>query len=150
MSQGMNKVLLLGNLGADPELRYTKEGTAVLHFRIATNETFLDKTGEKQERVEWHDIAVWANRAVALAKILRKGSMVLVDGSLRTHSYEKDSVKKWRTEVVARDVFLMPGRGRVELGDVAAGMLTAPPSSAGALNGGRSADAEPRMDDIPF
>jgi single-strand DNA-binding protein len=106
MSDGMNKVLLLGNLGGDPELRYTPAGTAVLSFRIATNESWLDKNKERQERVEWHWIVVWGPRAEGLSRILAKGSGVLVEGGLRTSSYEKDGQKHYKTEVVAREVFL--------------------------------------------
>ena len=107
MSQGMNKVMLLGNLGADPELRYTAKGQPVLSISLATNESWVDKnTKEVQERVEWHRVTVWGNRGEALSRFLSKGDCVVVDGHLETHSYEKDGVKHYRTEVVARDVFL--------------------------------------------
>ena len=111
MSDGMNKVMLLGNLGADPELRFTPTGTAVLNLRLATNESWLDKEGKKQERTEWHSVVVWGNRAEALAKILTKGACVLVEGGLRSSSYEgKDGVKRYKTEVFARDICLTPKR----------------------------------------
>ena len=106
MSDGMNKVLLLGNLGADPELRYTTAGVAVLSLRLATNESYLDKNKEPQERTEWHTVVVWGPRAEGLSRVLNKGSGVLVEGNLRTSSYEKDGLKRYRTEVHARDVFL--------------------------------------------
>jgi single-strand DNA-binding protein len=111
MSDGMNKVFLLGNLGADPELKYTANGTAVLNLRLATNDSWLDKDGKKQERVEWHSVVIWGTRAEALAKILVKGACLAVDGGLRTSSYEgKDGVKRYKTEVYARDVALTPRR----------------------------------------
>lgn len=106
----MNKVILFGNLGSDPELRYTANGTPVLSLRIATNESFLDKNREVQERTEWHTVVVWGARAEALAKTLSKGSGMLVEGGLRTSSYEKDGVKRYRTEIHAREVCLSGGR----------------------------------------
>jgi single-strand DNA-binding protein len=104
MSEGMNRVMLLGNLGADPELRYTPAGQAVLNIRLATNETFLDRNKVHQSRTEWHSVVVWGARAEALARILGKGMCLLIEGWLRTSSYEKDGVKRYRTEVVAKEV----------------------------------------------
>src|SRR5689334_9592316 len=106
MSQGLNKVILLGNLGAEPELRHTQGGQAVLHLRLATNESRLDKNRELKERTEWHNVTVWGPRAEALAKLLAKGTCVLVEGRMSTTSYEKDGVKRYRTEVVAREICL--------------------------------------------
>lgn len=102
----MNKVILFGNLGSDPELRYTASGTPVLSLRIATNESFLDKNREVQERTEWHTVVVWGTRAEALARTLNKGSGMLVEGGLRTSSYEKEGVKRYRTEIHAREICL--------------------------------------------
>ncbi|WP_052373978.1 single-stranded DNA-binding protein [Chondromyces apiculatus] len=104
MNEGMNRVTLLGNLGADPELRYTASGVPLLSMRLATNESFLDRNREVQERTEWHSVVVWGARAEALGRLLSKGECVLVEGALRTTSYEKDGVKRWRTEVMAREV----------------------------------------------
>ena len=87
MSDGMNRVVLLGNLGADPELRYAANGTAVLQFRMATNESFLDRNRELTERTEWHSVVVFGARAEGLSRILGKGSCLLVEGTLRTSSY---------------------------------------------------------------
>ncbi len=111
MSDGINRVYLLGHLGADPELRATAGGLSVLHLRVATNESWLDKNKEQQSRVEWHDVVVWGLRAEALAKLLSKGDGVLVEGHLRTSSYEKDGTKRYRTEIHAREV-CFAGRGR--------------------------------------
>ena len=108
MSEGLNRVTLLGNLGADPELRETTSG-AVLKLRLATSETYLDKQRQRQERTEWHSVVVWGNRATALAKILGKGSRILVEGSLRTSSYEKDGQKRYTTEVNAQNILLQGG-----------------------------------------
>lgn len=104
MSDGMNRVTLLGNLGADPDLRYTPTGVAVLSMRLATSESWRDKNKELQERTEWHSVVVFGNRAEGLARVLRKGSGVLVEGGLRTSSYEKDGQVRSRTEVHAREV----------------------------------------------
>lgn len=143
MNEGMNKVLLLGNLGADPELRWTTAGTAVMSFRMATNETWADKNQERQERTEWHSVVVWGNRAEALSKVLTKGTSVLVEGVLRTSSYEKDGVKRYKTEIHARDVFFT-GKRATSAGSDAAG----PGPAKAARNGAPS--AEPPIDELPF
>lgn len=110
MSDGMNKVLLLGNLGANPELRFTASGTAVLNFRLATSESFVDRNKEPQSRTDWHSVVVWGARAQALAKLLFKGTQVLVEGGLRTSTFEKEGVKRYKTEVHARDIHLVGRR----------------------------------------
>jgi single-strand DNA-binding protein len=110
MKEGLNRVTLLGNLGADPELRMTSGGQAILKLRLATAESYLDKNQQRQERTEWHSITIWGKRGEALAKILTKGTAVYVEGALRTSSYEKDGEKRYRTEVVATNI-LLPGGG---------------------------------------
>ena len=111
MSEGMNRVLLVGNLGADPELRFTQGGQAVLNIRLATTERYLDKEKAWQERTEWHSVVVWGKRAEALAKILRKGGQIAVDGGLRTSSYDdRDGVKRYKTEIHASNVVLLGGK----------------------------------------
>jgi single-strand DNA-binding protein len=106
--EGLNRVQLLGNLGADPELRQTQAG-AVLKLRLATSETYLDKDKQKQERTEWHSVVLWGKRAEGLARILAKGSRLLVEGGLRTSSYEAEGQKRYRTEVVASNILLQGG-----------------------------------------
>ena len=108
--EGLNRVMLLGNLGADPELRMTGSGQAVLNVRLATSEKFLDKNKQKQERTEWHRVTIWGKRAEALGKLLRKGDRILVEGSLRTTNWEKDGVKHYRTDIVGTEVLLQGGR----------------------------------------
>jgi single-strand DNA-binding protein len=111
MAEGLNKVMLLGNLGADPELKVTPSGQAILKLRLATTETYLDKSNTRQERTEWHSVTVWGKRGEALAKILAKGSSIFVEGGIRTSSYEKDGEKRYRTEIVANNIILAGRRG---------------------------------------
>lgn len=103
----MNRVFLFGNLGADPDLRMTSGGTAVLNLRVATSERYKDKQDVWQDRTEWHSVVVWGKRAEALAKLLSKGSKVLIEGGLRTSSYDaRDGVKRYKTEIHATEVKL--------------------------------------------
>lgn len=112
MAEGLNRVLLLGNLGADPELRVTSGGQSVLKLRLATSETYLDKNRVRQERTEWHSVVVWGKRAEALGKFLTKGSRLFVEGGLRTSSYDdKEGNKRYRTEIVASNIILSGGGG---------------------------------------
>ena len=112
MAEGLNRVMLLGNLGADPELRMTNGGQAVLKLRLATSETYLDRNKVRQERAEWHSVVVWGKRGEALAKILAKGSRIFVEGGLRTSSYDdKDGNKRYKTEVVANNIILSGSGG---------------------------------------
>src|SRR5262245_34032148 len=112
MAEGLNRVMLLGNLGADPELRMTSGGQAVLKLRLATSETYLDRNRTRQERTEWHNVVIWGKRAEALSKIITKGTRIFVEGGLRTSSYDdRDGNKRYRTEVVASNI-LLQGSGR--------------------------------------
>ncbi len=112
-SQGLNKVMLIGNLGMDPELRYTQGGAAILRLRLATTERYVTRGGEKQERTEWHTVIMWGNRAEALNKYLGKGQTIYVEGRLQTRQWEdKDGNKRSTTEIVANEMlFLGGGRG---------------------------------------
>lgn len=110
MSKGMNRVTLFGNLGADPELRKTPTGVSVLKVRMATTRSWLSKEGVREEDTQWHHVAIFGNRGEGLARILRKGSYLLVEGRLHTSSYEKDGSRRYRTEIHAEDVVL-GGRG---------------------------------------
>jgi len=111
MSEGMNKVILIGNLGEAPEIRHTQGGTGVLNLRMACTETYFDKDKQKQERTEWVNVVVWGPRAEGLAKCdLDKGTRVCVEGRLSTSSYDdKEGVKRYKTEVVAENVLLLGG-----------------------------------------
>jgi single-strand DNA-binding protein len=112
MSRGINKVILIGNLGRDPETRYSQGGNAVTNFSVATTENWRDRqSGEQQERTEWHNIVCFARLAEIAGEYLKKGSKVYIEGSLRTSSWEQDGQKKYRTEVMARDLQMLDSRG---------------------------------------
>jgi len=110
----LNKVLLMGRLGADPELRYTTDGTAVATFRMATSESYKDKSGVKQERTEWHSIVAWRKLAEIAGEYLKKGRLVYVEGRIQSREYEgRDGVKRKVYEIVASDMKMMPsGQGQ--------------------------------------
>ena len=111
MADGLNRVMLLGNLGADPELRFTQSGQAVLNMRLATTESYLDKDKVRRERTDWHNVVIWGKRGEALAKILTKGSSLFIEGSIRTSSYDdREGNKRYKTEIIANNV-LLTGRG---------------------------------------
>lgn len=108
MARGVNRVILIGNLGRDPESRATQGGVSVCNFSIATSETWKDKnTGDTQERTEWHSIVAFNRLAEICSEYLRKGSKVYVEGSLRTTSWESDGVMKYRTEIVCREMQML-------------------------------------------
>lgn len=106
----LNRVILIGNLGRDPEVKYTQNGTAVANLSIATNEAWTDKSGEKQERTEWHRVVVWGKQAEICGQHLTKGKQVFVEGSLQTRSWDdRDGNKRYTTEIRASRI-LMLGR----------------------------------------
>jgi single-strand DNA-binding protein len=160
MAEGLNRVMLFGNLGADPELRTTSGGQAVLKLRLATTESYLDRNRARQERTEWHSVTVWGRRAEALSRILSKGSRLFIEGALRTSSYDdKDGNKRYRTEVVANNIILGSsggGAGR-QGGAPPRGDYEAPqpagPSATPATGGGGYDEADyggGSDDDFPF
>ena len=111
MAGGVNKVILIGNLGADPEVRFTPGGQAVANFRIATSDTWNDKNGHKQERTEWHRIVVWGKLAELCGEYLKKGRQCYVEGRLQTREWtDKEGRKNYTTEVVANSVTFLGGR----------------------------------------
>jgi single-strand DNA-binding protein len=155
MADGLNRVLLLGNLGADPELRFTSGGQPVLNMRIATTESYLDKDHQRQERTDWHNVVVWGKRGEALAKILVKGSSCFVEGSLRTSSYDdKDGNKRYKTEIIASDIILTGGKPRTDAPP--AEEPTSAPAGGGYQRGGGGPARPPvkaapsTRDDLPF
>lgn len=147
---GLNKAILIGNLGADPELKYTQGGQAVLKMRLATTERFLNKAGENQERTEWHNVVLWGKRAEALHKYLHKGKTIYVEGRIQTRSYEdKDGVKKYATDINANEILLLGGgRDAGARPEPSVGALggASPPPARGSSGGGA---APAREDDFP-
>ncbi len=138
MAGGVNKVILVGNLGADPDMRYTPSGQGVCELRIATSESWNDKNGQRQERTEWHRVVVWGKRAEVCSKYLSKGRQVYVEGRIQTRSYDdKDGNKRYITEVIAADVQFLGGGGREG-------------GAGGGARGGRSDDGPPPPGDGDF
>jgi single-strand DNA-binding protein len=153
---GVNKVILIGNLGRDPEVRYTPGGQAVANFTVATNENWTDKQGQKQERTEWHKIVVWGKLAELCGEYLSKGRQAYIEGRLQTREWtNKEGAKQYTTEVVANQVVFLSGgergqgRGASRQGGGAPADDMGPPppdmdqsAAAGGPKGGE--------DDIPF
>jgi single-strand DNA-binding protein len=112
MARGINKVILVGNLGQDPELRYTGSGTAVCNLRLATNESYKDSNGELVEKTEWHSVVAWARLAEICGEYLKKGSQVYFEGSLQTRQWEdRDGNTRYTTEVKAREMMMLDSKG---------------------------------------
>lgn len=108
---GLNKVTLIGNLGRDPEIRYSQQGLAVVNFSIATSEQWTDKTsGEKQEKTEWHNIVVFGKQAETCEKYLSKGSQIYIEGKLQTSTYEKEGQTHYMTKIVASNFMFLGGK----------------------------------------
>jgi single-strand DNA-binding protein len=151
MARGINKVILVGNLGADPETRYTPSGTAVTNIRLATTKAWKDRTtGEQQERTEWHRVAMFNRLAEIAGEYLKKGSQVYIEGELQTRKWQdQQGNDRYTTEVVANEMQMLGGRG-----GGTAGFDDGP--SGGSRGGGRPASQQPQSqaddldDDIPF
>ena len=146
----VNKVMLIGNLGKDPELRFTPSGRAVARFSVATSEQWTTPEGQKQERTEWHNVVVWGKQAESCGQYLSKGRQVFIDGSIRSRQYDdKEGQKRYITEIIAQRVqFLGGGRGDGAGAGASAG---APAGRGGGGGGGEDMPAPmPEDDDIPF
>jgi single-strand DNA-binding protein len=153
----VNKVILIGNLGADPELKYTPSQRPLCNLRIATTEVYKDKSGQRQEKTEWHRVTVWGDQAENCNKYLSKGRSVYVEGRLQTRSYDKDGQKHYATDVVAdRVVFLGGGGGEGRGGEARGGEARGKSGGFGGRSDSGPADepgegAPPASDDdIPF
>ena len=139
--RGINKVILIGNLGADPELKYTPSGSAVSNFTLATNESWVDGKGERQEKTEWHRIVVWGKLAEICNEYLKKGSKVYIEGRLQTRSWDgQDGNKRYTTEIVARDMQMLDSREGGGRGEEWGGSEAAPSPP----------EASREDDDLPF
>src|SRR3954447_13091748 len=152
MAGSVNKVILVGRLGKDPELRSIPSGTSVAKFSLATDDRFTDKNGDKQERTEWHNIVVWGKLAEICGQYLRKGRLVYIEGSIRTDSWDdkETGVKKYRTEIIANTMQMLEKKGDDEGGGYSGGggYRKSAPASAPA-GGGRGPEIEDD-DEVPF
>ena len=146
MAKSVNKVILVGHLGKDPEVKYTPSGTPVAKFSLATNERFKDKEGNWQDRTEWHNITAWQRTAEIAGEYLKKGSQVYIEGRLRTDSWDDKETgqKKYRTEIVVNDLVLLGGRGGGggDMGEGGGGR------SRGASSGGGMDQRTPEPDNV--
>jgi single-strand DNA-binding protein len=147
---GVNKVILVGNLGKDPEVRHLENNVSVASFTLATSESYKDKTGQRVEKTEWHNISMWRNLAEVAEKYLKKGQLVYLEGKLRTRSYQdKEGQQRYITEIIA-DTMTMLGPRPTEGGNDQAGgsYAKSEPAAHTSQAGSTSYDQEP--DDLPF
>ena len=149
----VNKVIIISNLGRDPETRYMPDGGAITNISVATTDTWKDKNGEKQEKTEWHRVAFFGKLAEIAGEYLKKGSQVYVEGRLQTREWEKDGVKRYTTEIVANQMQMLGSRqgmggGAPDRGEGGGDRQAREPAGkAAAKSGGKFDDFE---DDIPF
>ena len=147
---GVNKVILIGNLGKDPEVHHLEGGASVANFPMATTESYKDKTGTRVDQTEWHNIVMWRGLADVAEKYLRKGMTIYVEGKLRTRMYEKDGQKHYRTEVMADNMTILSRKDDNKTGNEGS---SSPASSASSL-GGSDISQTPgntgMADDLPF
>ncbi|MFT4816705.1 MAG: single-strand DNA-binding protein [Pseudohongiellaceae bacterium] len=164
-SRGVNKVILVGNAGNDPEFRVMPNGNGVANVSLATSETWKDKTtGEQQEKTEWHRVIFFNRLAEIVEQYIKKGSKLYIEGRLQTRSWEQDGVKRYTTEIVASEMQMLDSRGGGNAGDNSFGQSQGQPQSEGQYQGSgapasRSTSAAPQAapanfdnfdDDIPF
>jgi single-strand DNA-binding protein len=153
MAKGINKVILVGNVGQDPETRYMPNGTAVTNITLATSEQWKNKdTGNQEERTEWHAIVFYQRLAEIVAEYVKKGSKLYVEGQLRTRSWEQDGIKRYKTEIIAREMQMLDTRGG---GDSGTRGSTWDGQSGARSNGPARGQQQPvpedeYQDDIPF
>ncbi|RZV33133.1 MAG: single-stranded DNA-binding protein [Chromatiales bacterium] len=156
MARGINKVIVVGNLGGDPETRYMPSGSAVTNMTVATNESWKDKqTGEQKERTEWHKVAMFGRLAEIAAEYLRKGSQVYIEGKLRTRKWQgQDGQDRYTTEIIADEMQMLGGRGGAGGGGSFGGGSQGGSQQGGSQQGGGNAPPQPGPDDfdddIPF
>jgi len=157
-SRGINKVILVGNVGQDPETRYMPNGNAVTNITLATSETWKDKnTGQQQERTEWHRVTFYQKLAEIVAEYVRKGSKLYVEGRLQTRSWEQDGVKRYATDIIANEMQMLDGRGSGGGSDSSYSQSN-PSASSSSSSSSRPASSPQQVpadvdsfdDDIPF
>ncbi|MFC7666163.1 single-stranded DNA-binding protein [Hymenobacter humi] len=142
---GVNKVILVGNLGKDPEVRHLEGGVSVAHFTLATNDYYKDKQGNRVERTEWHNISAWRGLADMADKYLKKGQQVYIEGKLRTRQYQdKDQQTRYITEIIADEISMLGGRPH------AAGGAAGEANAQAVAEPQQSFRQEPEMDQLPF
>ncbi|WP_375435357.1 single-stranded DNA-binding protein [uncultured Hymenobacter sp.] len=142
---GINKVILVGNLGKDPEVRHLEGGISVANFTLATNEYYKDKQGTRVERTEWHNIAAWRGLAEMAEKYLKKGQQVYIEGKIRTRQYQdKENQTRYITEIIADEITMLGGRPQVGDGQTQANGTTA------AVEAPQTFRQEPELDQLPF
>lgn len=146
----INKVILVGRLGKDPEIRSTPQGNSVAKFTLATDEKFTDRAGEKQERTEWHNIVAWGKLAEICGQYLRKGKLVYIEGSIRTDSWDdkESGQKKWRTEIIANTMKMLDRRGDEGSEGGGGGYTRSQPRSTG--KGAPAPDMIEDDEEVPF
>ena len=144
MARGINKVILIGNLGNDPEVRYTAGGAAVSNISVATSESWKDKNGEKQEKTEWHNLVFYRRLAEVVGEHLKKGSLIYVEGKITTEKYQKDGEDRYVTKIVVSEMKMLGGNKTDGEPHVAA--------PAPAANKGKTTKAgqKPKLDEGPF
>ena len=153
-SRGVNKVILVGNVGNEPEVRYMPNGNAVANISVATSDSWKDKnTGDQQERTEWHRVVFFNRLAEIVEQYVKKGSKLYIEGRLQTRSWEQDGVKRYTTEIVANEMQMLDSRGSQGAGQDFGDQQQAAPAQQAAQN--QQAAAQPAnfdnfADDIPF
>jgi single-strand DNA-binding protein len=158
MAKSVNKVILVGNLGKDPEVKYTPSGTAVAKFSLATNEGYKDKAGQWQERTEWHNIVAWQRLAEIVGEYVKKGSKVYIEGRLQTSSWDDKETgqKKYKTEIIANELVLLSGRGEGDAEGGSRGYSRGASAGGGSFDQSHGHQEEPahatgiQDEDIPF
>lgn len=142
--RSLNKVMIIGNLGKDPEVKYMPSGQAVARLSVATSESWLDKEGKKQEKTEWHKVVLFGKIGEVAGQYLSKGSKVFIEGRIETRSYEQDGQKKWITEIIGREMMMLGGKGG------GGGGPGAEPEPDIVYDGPEQGSKPPAGEDIPF
>ena len=146
---GVNKVIIVGRLGKDPEVRHLENGASVANFPVATSEVYKDRnTGERKEQTEWHNVVLWRGLADVAEKYLNKGDMVYIEGKLRTRSWEKDGITRYTTEIVGDNMTMLSPKS----GSEGSGMTSTPGNQQSSASSSQAADItiEDESDDLPF